>query len=84
MVKKPMKLGYNHQRGQNLKVARRSKRGLKEKNESPKKKRKVQCGEESPKKLKASREGRTMTCGSCGITGISFDGVKSLVDLLVQ
>ncbi|CAN7105091.1 unnamed protein product [Brassica rapa subsp. narinosa] len=64
-----MKLGYNHQRGQNLKVARRSKRGLKEKNESPKKKRKVQCGEESPKKLKASREGRTMTCGSCGITG---------------
>ncbi|KAH0926096.1 LOW QUALITY PROTEIN: hypothetical protein HID58_018352, partial [Brassica napus] len=65
---KPMKLGYNHQRGQNLKVARRSKRGLKEKNESPKKKRKVQCGEESPKKLKASREGRTMTCGSCGIT----------------
>ncbi|CDY69327.1 BnaUnng03210D [Brassica napus] len=49
---------------------------IKGKNESPKKKRKVQCGEESPKKLKASREGRTMTCGHCGITGISFDGVK--------
>ncbi|KAL0661056.1 hypothetical protein Bca4012_097893 [Brassica carinata] len=49
---------------------------IKGKNESPKKKRKVQCGEESPKKVKASREERTMTCGHCGITGISFDGVK--------
>ena len=42
---------------------------IKGKNESPKKKRKVQCGEESPKKVKASREERTMTCGHCGITG---------------
>ncbi|CAN7083139.1 unnamed protein product, partial [Brassica oleracea var. botrytis] len=42
---------------------------IKGKNESPKKKRKVQCGEESPKKVKASREEGTMTCGHCGITG---------------
>lgn len=49
---------------------RKKQKMIKGKNESPKKKRKVQCGEESsPKKLKASREGRTMTCGHCGITG---------------